>query len=65
MEGNLTMRLEENVGKDSQKSRYIKEQSRKLIDKIDWQIDRQIGRVKKKQKNEKRDRIWLEKLVNK
>ena len=59
------MRLEENMGKDSQKSRYIKEQSRKLIDKIDWQIDRQIGRVKKKQKNEKRDRIWLEKLVNK
>ena len=46
MEGNLRMRLEENVEKDSQKSRYIKEQNRKLIDKI----DRQIGRVKKKEK---------------
>ena len=55
------MRLEENVGKDSQKSRYIKKQNRKLIDKI----DRQIGKVKKKQKNEERDRIRLEKLVNK
>ena len=65
MKGNLAMRLEENIEKDSQKSRYIKEQNRKLIDKIEWQIDRQIGKVKKKQKNEERDRIWLEKLVNK
>ena len=42
MEGNLTMRLEEYVGKDSQNSRYIKEQNRKLMD----QIDRQIGSEK-------------------
>ena len=42
MEGNLTMRLEENVEKDSQNSRYIKEQNRKLMD----QIDRQIGSEK-------------------
>ena len=42
MEGNLSLRLEENVEKDSQNSRYIKEQNRKLMD----QIDRQIGSEK-------------------
>ena len=36
------MRLEKNVEKDSQNSRYIKEQNRKLMD----QIDRQIGSEK-------------------
>ena len=49
MEGNLTMRLEENVEKDSQKSRFIKEQNRKLIDKID-KTDRQSEKKTKKRR---------------
>ena len=43
------MRLEENVVKDSQKSRYIKEQNRKLIDKID-KTDRQSEKETKKRR---------------
>ena len=49
MEGNLTMRFEEYVGKDSQNSRYIKEQNRKLIDKID-KTDRQSEKETKKRR---------------
>ena len=57
MEGNLSMRLEDIVEKDSLKSRYIKEQNRKLIDKIDRHIDRQIGSEEETKKRRERQNL--------